>query len=69
MLVWKLFHSRPSHCILQRLVRIVLARLFCGCQRNAVPEAEDTGFGFMPNPGVYSANLCGLDLAELGTHE
>ena len=28
-----------------------------------------SGFGFMPNPGVYSTYLCGLELAELGTHE
>jgi hypothetical protein len=43
--------------------------LFCGCQRNAVPNSEHSGFGFMPNPGVDSTYLCGLELAELGTHE
>ncbi len=43
--------------------------VFCGCQRNAALDSEDGGFGFMPNPGVYSANLCGFELAELGTHE
>jgi len=34
-----------------------------------VPDSEYSGFGFMPNPGVYSTYLCGLELAELGTHE
>jgi len=34
-----------------------------------VPDSEYGGFGFMPNPGVYSTYLCGLELAELGTHE
>jgi hypothetical protein len=43
--------------------------VFCGCQRNAALESKDSGFGFMLNPDVYSANLCGFELAELGTHE
>jgi hypothetical protein len=43
--------------------------VFLGCQRNAAPDSEDSGFGFIPNPDVYSANLCGFELAELGTHE
>jgi hypothetical protein len=43
--------------------------LFCGCQRNAVPDSGYSGFGFMPNPGEYHTYLCGLELAELGTHE
>ena len=34
-----------------------------------MPVFEYSGFGFMPNPGVYSAYLCRLELAELGTHE
>ena len=34
-----------------------------------MPDSEYSGFGFMPNPGVYSTYLCGLELAELGTHE
>jgi hypothetical protein len=34
-----------------------------------VPDSEYSGFGLMPNPGVYSRYLCGLELAELGTHE
>jgi hypothetical protein len=47
---------------------IVIWLLFCGCQSNAVPDSEYGGFGFMPNPSVYSTYLCGLELAELGTH-
>jgi hypothetical protein len=34
-----------------------------------VPNSEHSGFGFMPNPGVYPTYLCGLELAELGTLE
>ncbi len=43
--------------------------VFCGCQRNDALESKDSGFGFMLNPDVYSTNLCGFKLAELGTHE
>jgi hypothetical protein len=43
--------------------------VFFGCQRNAALESKGSSFGFMLNPDVYSANLCGFELAELGTHE
>jgi hypothetical protein len=55
--------------MLRSVAGIVIWLLFCGCQRNAVPDSEYSGFGLMPNPGVYSTYLCGLELAELGTHE
>jgi len=43
--------------------------LFCGYQRNAGPDSQYSGSGLMPNPSAYPTYLCGLELAELGTHE
>jgi hypothetical protein len=47
-LVRKLFHSPLLPYILHSVTRIVTWLLSCGCQSNAVPDSEYSGFGFMP---------------------